>query len=233
VDHSQGAQPVNDNLHPSGDRARLLLEINNAIVSHLDLPKLFSAVSSCLRREIAHEFEALGLYDADVGALRLHALDFPERSDAVELGTIIPLEGTIGGLVFNSGRPVLRRLLDFQEFPTELFTEARRMKSCCAVPLNAHGRTLGVLGVASVRESAFTEDDCELLAQIARQVAIAVDNSLNFREVRVAREQMKRDRDRMELLLKVNNALVSLDDNAAGFRVTARQHHIPPAFINS
>ncbi len=34
------------------ERARVLLEINNAVVSHLDLARVLQAVSNCLRREI-------------------------------------------------------------------------------------------------------------------------------------------------------------------------------------
>ncbi len=36
------------------DRARVLLEINNAIVSHLDLAQVLNAISDCVRREVKH-----------------------------------------------------------------------------------------------------------------------------------------------------------------------------------
>ena len=62
---------------PSSDRARVLLEINNAIVSHLDLEQVLRAVSDCLRREIKHDFAGLALYNEELKELRLHALDFP------------------------------------------------------------------------------------------------------------------------------------------------------------
>ena len=55
---------------PLAERARVLLEINNAIVSHLDLAQVLNAVSACLRREINHDFAGLALYDACAGALR-------------------------------------------------------------------------------------------------------------------------------------------------------------------
>jgi hypothetical protein len=44
---------------PPADRARVLLEINNAIVSHLDLAQVLKGVSDCLRREIKHDFAGL------------------------------------------------------------------------------------------------------------------------------------------------------------------------------
>jgi hypothetical protein len=40
------------------------------------------------------------------------------------------------------------------------------VKSGCVVPLICHGNVLGTLAIASLRESAFTESDAEMLSQI-------------------------------------------------------------------
>ena len=54
------------------------------------------------------------------------------------------------------------------------------VRSGCAVPLIAHGVPLGSLSVVKLQEAAFTEDDARLLEQCCSQIAIAVENSLNF-----------------------------------------------------
>jgi formate hydrogenlyase transcriptional activator len=87
--------------HAISDRARILLEINNAIVSHLDLAQVLNAISACLRREIKHDFAALALYDAGTNQLRLHALDFPQDQSFLQKGQLIPLVGTPAGLAFS------------------------------------------------------------------------------------------------------------------------------------
>src|SRR5262249_57836516 len=61
----------------------------------------------------------------------------------------------------------------------------------------------------SLAESAFTEDDVELLTQIGAQAAIAVENAQNFNKAWLAQEQVTRERDRSRLLLEINNAVVS------------------------
>jgi formate hydrogenlyase transcriptional activator len=66
--------------------------------------------------------------------------------------------------------------------PLKRFADAG-LKSGCSIPLVSRDRVLGVLGVLSFREDAFDEDDIELLAQVAKQVAIAVENALAFREI--------------------------------------------------
>lgn len=164
---------------PPVDRARVLLEINNAVVSHLDLADVLNAVSDCLRREIKHDFAALALYDAESNQLRLHALDFPADQNFMQKGQLIPLVGTPAALAFSSRKPVLRHRVDFNEFTADIMKRAaaaQGIKSGCAVPLISHDKVVGSMMLASLRESSFTEDDAELLTQIGVQVAIAVAN---------------------------------------------------------
>jgi formate hydrogenlyase transcriptional activator len=193
------------------DRSRLLLEINAAMISHADVPELLRAISACLRREITHDFAALCLYDVETNSLRMHALEFATNPEFIKVAAPIPLDGTANGLTFRTRRTVLRTRLEYDEFPSEATRQvlAQGVKSCCLVPLTSHGRTLGTLAVASMREAAFTEDDADILAQIGSQVALAVESALSFEEVRVAQDRLKRSRDRSRLLLKVNNSLVS------------------------
>jgi len=193
------------------ERARVLLEINNAVVSHLDLAEVLRSVSACLRREIKHDFAALALYNPERHELRLHALDFPDDPEFLKQGQLIPLVGTPAALAFSSRKTVLRHRPDFNEFTADLMKQAyaRGIKSGCAVPLICHDKIVGSMVLASLRESAFTEDDAELLTQIGTQVAIAVDNAQNFEKTRLAQQQMERERDRSKLLLEVNNAVVS------------------------
>jgi len=193
------------------DRAQVLLEINNAIVSHLDLTDVLKAISACLRREIQHDFAALALYHPERHELRLHALEFSPAINFLEQGQIIPLQGTPAGLAFSSRKTVLRHRLTLEEFPAEIMKRAYAsgIRSGCAVPLLFHDKIVGSMALASLRESAFTEDDADLLTQIGLQVAIAVDNALNFKRALSAQEQVTKERDRSRLLLEVNNAVAS------------------------
>jgi len=219
------------------DRARVLLEVNNAIVSHLDLAQVLNAVSTCLRREVNHDFAGLALYDAESNQLRLHSLDFPADQHFLEKGQLIPLVGTPAALAFSTCKPVLRHRVDFNEFTADIMklAAARGIKSGCAVPLICHDKIVGSMALGGLREGAFTEDDVELLTQIGVQVAIAVENAQNFEKARRAQMEMARERDRSQLLLEVNNAVVShLDLSELLKSITARLRRVIPhdsAFI--
>jgi formate hydrogenlyase transcriptional activator len=190
-----------------------MLEINNSIVSHQTLPDLLRAIAVCLRRLIQDEFAGLVLHDPHTDQLLLHAIDTPNVEVAPPAGLPIPM-ASYPGLAFSSGEIVRRNRIDRSEFPEDPILhiqtrEGRRVESLCVAPLLSHGRKLGVLGLASTAENSFSDDDVQLLGGIATQVAIAVENTLNFHDVQLAREQATSSRDRLELLLKVNNAVVS------------------------
>jgi formate hydrogenlyase transcriptional activator len=178
------------------DRLSLVLEINNAIVSHLELPELMKAISTCLGPVIPHDFAWLCLYDPAIHQLRTHALHFPSNQDFAEAGDPIPLEGTADGLAFSSQKTVHVRRLDLTEFPAEIMKRgaAAGLKSGCAVPLISHGQALGTLSVVSKQEDAFTDDDAKLFRWIGNQVALAVANSIAYQEISSLKEKLAKEK---------------------------------------
>ena len=186
------------------DRLRLLLEINNAVVSNLSLKELLLAVSNCLREFFAHDWASMVIKDEESGQLRVHALDAPAPGGVLEEGSILPLDGTPPGIAMATRQTVLRDRIDFNEFYSPIIREAYNagLRCGCSVPLISHDEVLGTINVGSLREAAFTRRDAELLEQIAGQVAIAVENTLNF-------QRAKRERDHNQLMLEVNNAVTS------------------------
>ena len=186
------------------DRARLVLEAGNAIVSNLDLRDLLMSTSACLRRYFKYDFLGLSLYDEETGQLRLHALDTLPDGRFIEDGTPLPTEGTPAGLAFTSRQPVIRQRLDIDEFPSPIYKRACEsgLRSGCSIPLISHERALGEVSIASRREAAFTREDVELLQHIANEIAIAVENVVNY-------ERATKESTRVRTLLEVNNAIAT------------------------
>ena len=91
---------------------------------------------------------------------------------------------------------------------TEMMLELG-VKSFCAVPLTTAQRRLGALGFGSLQATAYDDADLEFLQQVAKQVAVAVDNALNYQSVQCYQQALSRERDHLRLLLEVNNAVVS------------------------
>ena len=205
------------------EELQLLLDINNAVVSQLDLHALARVTATRLREVLGHDVTGMSLYDEATNQFRAYMFDLPTNLPLIPEGTLMPLEGTVGGLAFFSGQPVFLPRYE-AEFLTSEF-DRRLMeagiRSGGVVPLIAHDRKLGFLGVGSLREDAFSEADQELLCHIANQIAIAVENALNFEHARATEQQAQSHSDRVQLLLEVNNAIASALDLPSLFRAVS------------
>src|ERR1700693_671704 len=60
--------------------------------------------------------------------------------------------------------------------------------------LITHDRPLGTLSLASLRDAAFQQSDVDLRAQVAGQVAIAVENALAFQEIGELKNQLAQEK---------------------------------------
>ncbi|HKA17898.1 MAG TPA: sigma 54-interacting transcriptional regulator [Blastocatellia bacterium] len=188
------AQCYRDQLTHERDRSQLLLEINNTLVSNLNLRELLSAISACLRKVIPHDGAGLALYDSESDTLQASALEFPANEELFIENESIPLEGTSAGRAFMGRQTVISKTHEFQQLPfIKRFAEAG-VKSVCSAPLISHDRALGALTVASLNENAFSEEDAELLGQVAGQVAIAVENALAFREIDTLKDKLTKEK---------------------------------------
>jgi formate hydrogenlyase transcriptional activator len=185
------------------DRYQLLLDINNAIVSHLNLENLLPAISDSLRKVIAHDCAAVALYDPEVRQLRLHSFDLQYPGSAEE-GTVLPLQGTPEGRAFTSRRAIVIGRLDLNEFGAPETRKAYNdgLRSGCIIPLIAHDRVLGTLVVASLSENAFSGNAAELLTHVAGQIAIAVDNALAYRQIAALKQKLSSEKVYLEEEIK-------------------------------
>ena len=172
------------------DRSELLLQVNNTLVSNLNLRELLSAISGSLRTVMPHEAAALTLFDESLKQLRVAALDFPEHEGPCATGDIIPFEGTPIGEAFTTRRTVL---IDYDGIDDPRVT-CSGMASGCASPLIFRDRVLGVLGIKSSRRHAFSQDDAELFEQVANQVAIAVENALAYNEIETLKNKLEKEK---------------------------------------
>jgi formate hydrogenlyase transcriptional activator len=182
------------------DRLRLLLEITNSTISKLDLPHLVEALSTNLLNVTRCDFCALLLPDADSGELRLTTLYNPEARGSFRDGTIIPLHGSVCGKAFRTGTTQHYNHLDeLRDDPESLGNPVGRrfyqrvmaegLVSGCDLPLIGRSGVVGVLAALKRCERAFAREDVIFLEQVARQVAIAVENTLEY-------EKAIKDRDK-------------------------------------
>jgi formate hydrogenlyase transcriptional activator len=180
----------------SEERLKLILDLTNQVVSNLEFHDLLLAASASVRRVMHCDAAAVMLAEADGAHLRVHALDYPDSRGLFVEGAIIPIEGTMPGDSFKSGKPMVINRLDAAEMPPEMYAKAagEGMNSLCDVPLISKSRLLGVLAVANREENAFGNDEVAFLIQVANQLAIGVENALAYKQIAELTEKLAQEK---------------------------------------
>ncbi len=105
----------------SKERIRLetLLHVSTALVSSLDIHKLFQEVSSSIRRVVRQGFTHLSPYDEKENAMRIYALNVVNNQDLVPPETLVPISGSPAGAAFLHGELKLFATADLKSLNSE------------------------------------------------------------------------------------------------------------------
>ncbi|MDR3723726.1 MAG: sigma 54-interacting transcriptional regulator [Terracidiphilus sp.] len=179
------------------DRWKLLLEINNHIVTHLRTADLFDAVSSSLRRYFASDFVGIWMLDKTHRSLECAVLDFP--GGRVYRDSPGVLHARLSDPDLDRIRRNETRLLTREEFlqsdpSSAVLLEREGIESLALAPLNTVNGPLGVVTLGSRRERYFKYTDCDLLKQICSQISLALDNALAHEHLNTLKDKLEEER---------------------------------------
>jgi formate hydrogenlyase transcriptional activator len=221
----ESSQAYQRQLARERDRLRVLLEVNNAVVSKLALHDLLNAISASLRRVIHHDYTSLALFEPLTSQMRVLALDFPQGKGLIREEMIVPLENSIAGKAFRLRQPLVLDRAAMEEFasPTSRLLRAEGVRSVACVPLVTHDRALGTISLASLRDGAFQQGDIDLLVQVAAQVAIAVENSLAFQEIAELKNKLAQEKLYLEDEIRSEMNFDEIVGEGASLRAVLKQ----------
>jgi formate hydrogenlyase transcriptional activator len=195
--HDESARFAQEQLTHERDRVRLLLEVNNAVVSHLSLDELFPAVSACLRKVIQHDGSALVLYDEETRRYRVHVLSFAKNESFIEEGIADSDCRTPARMAMISRKPAVLGEQDLKGLAEESqcakYWIAEGMRTFCSAPLLFHDRVLGALDIGRRGEDTLSAEEVELLGEIAKQIAIAVENAQVYRQITELKDRLAKE----------------------------------------
>jgi formate hydrogenlyase transcriptional activator len=206
------------------DRVRLLLEVNNAVVSHLCLDELFPAVSTCLRKVVQHDGSALVLHDQHTRSFRVHVLRFAENESFITEGLIASDLCAKGpaGIAMNTRKPLVFGEAELKklavEAPCAANMVAEGVKTYCSVPLMSHDRAMGAMNVGRLTADAFSPEDVELLSEVAKQVAIAVENAQAYRELAELKDKLAKEKVYLEEEVRTEHNFGEIVGNSVALR---------------
>ena len=188
------------------ERYQALLEVAQAISSHRDLDELFRELAQRLPRVVHVNFVALSLHDPIKHTMRLHTIQANVPADLIG-GHEGAIDESPAGIVLKTQQPILvTNLAGEARWPTVTRCMAEdKVNSFCFVPLTTAARRLGAMGFLSLEEEAYNEADLEFLQQVAKQVAVAVENALAFQEIAELKEKLAKEKLYLEEELRLEH----------------------------
>jgi formate hydrogenlyase transcriptional activator len=124
----------------------------------------------------------------------------PDARGPFREGSLVPMNSSISGQVFRKAKSIRIDSFEHVREDPEIYGNPdgqllyervikEGLRTGCYLPLTGRDRVVGVLMLSRRSDNAFEKDDVILLEQVARQVAIAVENTLEY-------EKATKDRDK-------------------------------------
>ncbi len=175
-------------------RYEALLRVNDVISRYQDLSELFRHIAVCLRSIVPFEVIAIGLHDKERDLMRLTLLDAAIETP-LGVGITVPPDLIPGRKVMETQRPIIVHVDDDSPFTFH----KQKMREAGAkvsyhLPLSTSITRLGVLALGSVREIEIDSEELEFLQRVANQVAVAIENTLNFEQARALQEKLAQEK---------------------------------------
>jgi len=177
------------------DRLRLLLEVTESIAAHRDLEALFRDLAQRLPPAVPFDYMNAVLHDPEREIMRLWLL-VTSIPSTISPGLELPIDGSPGGLVWKTQQPLMvADVSQEQRFPKLIpLLKENGVQSFCVVPLTTAQRRLGAMGFGSLQPRTYQETELAFMQQVAKQVAVAVDNALAYEHIAQLRDKLTKEK---------------------------------------
>src|SRR6266403_3957650 len=192
--------------HPIGagtaatERYQALFRVSQTLISIRSSEELFRLLARELRAVVNFYVMGVGIYDEN--AHQIHLTSYGEPGVPLQVPQFTP-EETFTWWVYHHQQPLIIPSLDTEtRFPAVAeMLKSRGVRSVCVLPLTTVHRRLGGLAVGSIEADAYSKEEVSFLSLVANQVALAVDDALNFDASQHAEEDLRASEESFRLIV--------------------------------
>lgn len=181
-----------------GEKQRLqaLVDVNRTLASSLEVQRLLPMISECVTRVVPHDFAGVTLFEGDKEDMKAYVLSPSPSPPMLEAGRSVALDQTLSATAFLERQSKTLTRADLERHASHIADRvlSAGIRTVRCMPLLTSKGTLGTLNVGSKKDQAFSEQDEELLNQIAAQLAIALDNARAYREIQALRDRLAEEK---------------------------------------
>ena len=224
---SDAAESYQGQLVAERDRWKLLLEINNHVIAHLDVKALFRAACSSLREYFENDYAAVWIIDKNQNRLECAAMDFPASRGFLDDITMPALTGEDLHRM-RTRQPELWTRAELEALPATVRDAFRSegIEVMVVTALRTPNGPLGVMTLGSKRPTHFRRDDLDLLGQIATQFSLALDNALAYEKLNASRNLIEQERLYLESEIRAEYNFEDIVGKSAALRKVLQQIEI-------
>jgi transcriptional regulator with GAF, ATPase, and Fis domain len=171
-------------------RYQILLKINNAIVTQTRRDSLFRALARELRKHFQYDRLSINIYDPKNQSLSYFAAADGVNPEGISCLESRPLAmGAVAKLVIETGKPVVMEdLTKYRHLSSVVSMLESGLRTTMAFPLIVRKRILGSIHFSYRKAPPELPELKEVLEEVSKQVAIAVDNMLSYEELKKLNE---------------------------------------------
>src|SRR5205085_10122803 len=172
------------------ERYEALFRVSQTLISIRSSEELFRLLARELRAVVNFYVMGVGIYDEN--AHQIHLTSYGEPGVPLQAPQFAP-EETFSWWVYQHQQPLIIPFLDAEtRFPAVAeMLKNRGVRSVCVLPLTTVHRRLGGLAVGSIGADAYSAEEVRFLTLVANQVALAVDDALNFESSQQTKEALR------------------------------------------
>jgi formate hydrogenlyase transcriptional activator len=192
-------------------RYETLRQVSGVIATQADLNGVLEGLARFLPSVVSFEFLGVVLQDPEHRLFRLHAFG-GTLAGSKEIETeITDADPATAAMLMDEQKPIILNDIEKETGYADIVRRARKygVRSLCLFPFTSPRRRLGLLAFGSTRQKDYDAEDLKRMSTVTAHVAVAVENALNFEAARSYQQLLARERDRLQLLLEVNNNVIS------------------------
>lgn len=196
------------------DEIEILLNIQQAITSHLDLNDVLQMIADEARKLTSAKFSFLYVLEGD--ELCLAALSGTDQNKQA-IGYRFPVSASLAGKSIYSGKPIM--LSDVQENDPRIYSQALirfgKIRCYITVPLIYRERPIGAIAVADENNETLGEDSVRVLSMLAPSAVIGLENARLYQEQqerRLEAEGRHQMAESLRVILDIVNSNRSLEE---------------------
>jgi formate hydrogenlyase transcriptional activator len=198
---------------------RALLAVAVVLNSQRDMHGLWEAITAEITKVIPWARATVTLYDPEVDGFRFYVVATTMAQVVLKRDMVIPHVGSGMGWAYDHKtvhcRPDLKRE---QVFPEDDMYVQEGLGRIINLPLLVGDKCLGVLNIGSIESGVPDPQDLEFLAQVAMQIAYAIDHVQAYEQIDRLRNQLDKENVYLAEELRLTQDLGSLVGKSLVFR---------------